>query len=78
MDQKYVSSPGLDEAETSLKQPPREAEGMTGGEYVPMMSADSGKGMGFMMQNLATGEDKKEGSPDLFESRPSISPPHSS
>ena len=80
MKQKYISSAGLDEAETSLKYSPSEAENVTGTECIPMVSADSGEGEGYVMHNLAAaaGAEKKEGTPDLHESRPSFLPPHSS
>ena len=62
-----LPSVGIDgEAETSMKMPPMEPdveESAKGGDSVPMFSAHSGDGEGYIMQNLATGEGEKESSP---------------
>ena len=65
MHQKAISSPGLEEAETSLKDQPE-------GEYVPMVSADGDKGADYILQNPAVGNNEKGGSPDLHGTRPSM------
>ena len=65
MHQKAISSPGLEEAETSLKNQPE-------GEYVPMVCADGDKGEDCILQNPAVGKIEKGGSPDLHGTRPSM------
>lgn len=64
--QKVTSYGGHGEAETSMKMPHMEAdvdESLKAGEYVPMFSAGSGDGEGYVMQNLAIGEGEKEAYP---------------
>ena len=63
--QKVPSVGGDGEAEPSMKMPPMEPdveESMKRDDYVPMFSAHSGDGEGYIMQNLATGEGEKESS----------------
>ena len=63
MRQEEISSPGLQEAETSLNnQHPL--------GYVSMAFTDGGEGEGYMLQNLATGNEEKEDSSDLHGPRP--------
>ena len=63
MHQKEISSPGLQEAETSL-----DNQHQLG--YVSMAFTDGGEGEGYILQNLATGNEEKEDSPDLHGARP--------
>ena len=57
--QKAINSPGLEEAETSFEL-----------GCIPMVSADDGKGESYILQNLASGNEEKEDSPDLHGARP--------
>ena len=61
--QKEISSPGLQEAETSL-----DNQHQLG--YVSMTFTDDGKGESYILQNLASGNEEKEDSPDLHGARP--------
>ena len=57
---------GHGEAEMSMNMPPKEAEvgeSLKAGEYVPMFSAHSGNGEGYVMQNLVVGEGEEESNP---------------
>ena len=63
--QKVPSDGGYVEAKPSMKMPPMEPdveESLKRDDYVPMFSAHSGDGEGYIMQNLATGEGEKESS----------------
>ena len=62
MYQKEISSPGLQEAETCL-----DNQHQLG--YVSMAFTDGGGGEGYILQNLATGNEKED-SPDLHGTRP--------
>ena len=63
MHQKEISSPGLEEAETSL-----DNQHQLG--YVSMAFTDDGEGESYTLQNLATRNEEKEDSPDLHGARP--------
>ncbi len=65
MHQKAISSPGLEEAETTF-------ENQQELGCIPIVSADDGKGESNILQNPATGNEGKEGSSDLHGTRPSI------
>ena len=57
-----ISSPGLEEAETSL-----DNQHQLG--YVSVAFTDDGKGESYILQNLATGNEEED-SPDLHGTRP--------
>ncbi len=61
--QKAISSPGLEEAETSF-------ENQQELGCIPMVSADVGKGESYILQNVATENEEKDGSSDLHGPRP--------
>ena len=63
MRQKAINSPGLEEAETSF-----ENQHVLG--CVSMVFADSGEGEGYILENIATEVEAKDGSPDLHGARP--------
>ena len=60
---KEISSPGLEEAETSL-----DNQHQLG--CVSVAPTDDGKGESYILQNLTTGNEEKEGSSDLHGPRP--------
>ena len=63
MHRKEISSPGLQEAETCL-----DNQHQLG--YVSMAFTDGGEGEDYILQNLASGNEEKEDSPDLHGARP--------